>query len=33
MLTTRLDDLETYARHIVAYVEKHTEAGESPHSP
>ena len=32
MLTTRLDDFETYARHIVAYIEQETESGESPHS-
>jgi uncharacterized protein YutE (UPF0331/DUF86 family) len=28
MLTTRLNDFETYARHIVAYIEKDTEADE-----
>jgi uncharacterized protein YutE (UPF0331/DUF86 family) len=33
MLTTRLDDFETYASHIVTYFEKNTEAGESPNSP
>jgi uncharacterized protein YutE (UPF0331/DUF86 family) len=32
ILTTRLGDFETYARHIVAYVEKDTEAGASPNS-
>jgi len=31
-LTMRLGDFETYARHIVAYVEKDTEAGASPAS-
>ena len=32
-LTTRLGDFETFARYIVAYVEKDTEVGESPDSP
>ena len=32
-LTARLGDFETYARHIVAYIDNDAEAGASPDSP